>query len=169
MSRQNKQILYGSAFLIIILTIVGVFLYNFLKPAPTCFDNIKNQDEEDIDCGGANCIVCELKHDPLSTTSVKIFDQGDFLFILGELKNSSLNYGATKFQYMISLNAANGKPIYTISNQSYIYPAQARKMLVAVINKKDNPAVSWDLISESNSKLTVSNPEWVLKNIFARP
>ncbi len=54
---------------ITILIIVGIFLvlvgtgiyYAFLKPAPTCFDGIKNQDEEEIDCGGSICISCEIK------------------------------------------------------------------------------------------------------------
>ena len=37
-------------------------LYYFSHLPDTCSDGIKNQDEEDIDCGGAVCPACALKH-----------------------------------------------------------------------------------------------------------
>jgi len=47
--RIRKQITI-SIIVILFLALVGVGVYYvFLKPGPTCFDGIKNQDEEEID------------------------------------------------------------------------------------------------------------------------
>lgn len=36
-------------------------IYTEQKPAETCFDGIKNRDEEDADCGGSYCDPCETE------------------------------------------------------------------------------------------------------------
>jgi len=38
--------------------VIGATSYR--KTAETCSDNIKNQDEQSVDCGGKNCAACEM-------------------------------------------------------------------------------------------------------------
>ena len=47
--RIRKQITIV-AIVVLFFVIAGAWLYFVLKPEPTCFDGIKNQDEEEIDC-----------------------------------------------------------------------------------------------------------------------
>jgi len=52
MSRGWKKFIYGVFFLAVFGLIVWGFYEIVLKPTPTCFEQIKNQGEEDVDCGG---------------------------------------------------------------------------------------------------------------------
>lgn len=48
-------------FVIAPVVLVGFWAFTKLLPAPTCFDNRKNQRELDVDCGGP-CAPCELRN-----------------------------------------------------------------------------------------------------------
>lgn len=55
----KRQALYaGSIFLGIILILAGVWFLFFFR-LPTCSDNILNQNEEGIDCGGVCATLCQ--------------------------------------------------------------------------------------------------------------
>ncbi|MFA6339184.1 MAG: hypothetical protein WCW87_03970 [Candidatus Paceibacterota bacterium] len=57
----KRKFLYTTTFLIIISIIIGVPTYLHFKKPPTCFDTIKNQDEEGVDCGGVCQKLCAEK------------------------------------------------------------------------------------------------------------
>ena len=42
---------------ILIVTLILISIFQLLE---TCSDKIKNQDEEDVDCGGSACSPCAL-------------------------------------------------------------------------------------------------------------
>lgn len=56
----RKSLLY----IVLLLTLVGACTpedqLDNLWIGPTCHDGIRNQDEEDIDCGGRRCSACEV-------------------------------------------------------------------------------------------------------------
>jgi len=102
MKRIFKQIAYGSLFLIIFF-LVGFTVYKIYKPRPTCFDNVKNQRESGVDCGGP-CINCELKNLKISQTEVNVFPAGDAKVNLAvKIINPSLNYWAKNFGYTFNV------------------------------------------------------------------
>jgi len=54
----KRQLIYGGTVVFIILTIIGLWLFSrFYKP-PTCKDQVQNQGELGVDCGGPCAIVC---------------------------------------------------------------------------------------------------------------
>ena len=57
MTRLAKQIIIAIIFFLI-LAGFGFLVYWNILPNPSCFDNIQNQNEEGIDCGGP-CQSCE--------------------------------------------------------------------------------------------------------------
>ena len=71
-----KQLLYGFLYLLA-LSLISLAVYRiYFYEAPTCFDNIQNQDETAIDCGGL-CVSCIIKNARLETEDIKILDAGD--------------------------------------------------------------------------------------------
>lgn len=65
--RKIKKLLIILIYLVV-LFVVGFFVFNVLQDKPTCYDGIKNQLEEGIDCGGP-CAPCE---EEISVVDLKV-------------------------------------------------------------------------------------------------
>lgn len=146
MNRFIKQLSYGLLFLLIAGIIVGGVVY-FFWPAPTCFDNKLNQDEEDIDCGGQNCISCDLKNNqPLKVSSLEIFDNGNkTVTVLGEINNSNLKIGAEDVLYTINLIDRASKNIFSKTGKTFVYPGKNRTVIEAGIDVEPKLAFKGEL------------------------
>lgn len=153
MTRLEKQFLYGGIYLIFWLVVGFSVYYFFFLGAPGCFDNIKNQDEEGMDCGGP-CISCALKNaQPLLVSPVDIFDNGNNnLTILGEIYNPNALVGAERFNYEISLYSGAGRELYHKKNQGFIYPAATKVIIETGVNLGAGEAAT--------GKITVKDIVW---------
>jgi hypothetical protein len=146
-----------------ILFVVGLFLalvmtgvyYAFLKPAPTCFDNIKNQDEEEVDCGGANCIACEIKTlKQVEVTWAQLIPLGQNTYDLAaKIKNPNPNFGTTFVNYEFDLKDAAGQIVGKKTGTTFILPNSSKYIIE---NNFASPAaaVSVDLAIDTGDKLT---------------
>jgi len=122
-----------------ILFVVGLFLvlvgigiyYAFLKPAPTCFDNIKNQDEEEIDCGGSVCISCEIK--TLKEVEV-IWAQAiplnqNLYDLAAKIRNPNPNFGNPGVKYEFQLKDKSGQIIGKKSGTTFVLPNSTKYII----------------------------------------
>ena len=99
MHRFLKQFIYGLLYLSIVALLAGGVYYFYFIPNPSCFDNIKNQEETEVDCGGS-CIDCELLTIALEVDEPQVFSAGNLKStILGRVVNRSVNYGFYSFEY----------------------------------------------------------------------
>ncbi|MGC8981768.1 MAG: hypothetical protein ACP5JU_02355 [Minisyncoccia bacterium] len=165
--RRQKQILYGIIFFSIFL-IFSFLIYNFLfKPKPSCYDGIKNQGEEGIDCGGP-CIPCEvLKLSPLRKSEAKILIYPDnTLDLIASVGNPNDNYGVKKFSYRFLIYGNND--FKQVSGESFILPLEKKyiletnlKMPGFQIRKVDFeisfPIENWKKIEENKVKIDLLN------------
>lgn len=103
MWRTRRQL---TAFLIVAIIVGGigfVFVRNLL-PEPTCFDNRRNQGEEDTDCGGS-CLPCIFRN----KKSVQVFwtqitpVRGGVYDVVSEIKNPNDALGISEFEYLLKL------------------------------------------------------------------
>jgi len=128
--RTKKQIIIGFIFLLI-LAGFGFLIYSgYIKPEPSCNDGIKNQDEEDIDCGGS-CDSCELINiKELEVLSVKVVaSQDNFYDLAAQIKNPNQNYGSGNVLYQFELYDSNDNLIIQYSGSTYILPNQTKYLL----------------------------------------
>ncbi|MEK7115130.1 MAG: hypothetical protein AAB847_02115 [Patescibacteria group bacterium] len=134
MRRFLKQVIYGVLFLLI-LALVGGAIFYFFWPKASCTDNKLNQNEEGVDCGG-QCIPCALKNpEPLTISSVEIFDNGNnTVTVLGEIHNPNQLLGSENFTYTINLFDKNGKNIFSEDRETFIYPGKNRTIVEAAID-----------------------------------
>lgn len=124
--RRAKQIFYGTGFLAVFLLFITGIYYLWFKPAPSCFDNRKNQGEVGVDCGGS-CAACELKTlAPLRVNWTRYFPADNQTIIVSEIKNSNENYGASSFSYTIDVYDRGGAPQGSVRGTSHIYPSQIK-------------------------------------------
>jgi len=154
MNRTTKQLIYGAVYLVIaLLVILGVYGIWFRK-MPTCFDNIQNQGETGVDCGGP-CVPCALKNLSIDTSVKPMPLQAgtDQSVILLTFKDDSGDYGAD-FSYNVVVDSVIlGEQIDAFNGTSSIAPDGSRYIVLTGI--PDNAA---DI---GSINLTTSNVSWV--------
>lgn len=159
-SRFLKQFIYGAGFLAFWALIITLVYFVWLKPTPTCSDNIQNQGETGVDCGGP-CEPCELKNlVPLGSTWVKYFPAGSETAIVTQINNTNIKWGADSFTYSIDIFGASSTRIQTITGTSFIYSGEIK--YIFELAKIDSKKIS-------GVEISLSNPNWKNEADFPRP
>lgn len=124
-----KQAIIGFLTVIFLFSIGGGF-YLIFRPDPTCFDNKKNQGEEDIDCGGP-CPSCEIKTLlPLEVSDILFFPYQDKVDLAAKVLNKNLEWGVKNFQYeFILIGDDNQKQ--KISAEDFILPGEIKYLVIS--------------------------------------
>lgn len=138
--RLRKQIIVALVFLGI-LSLIGGGIYLTNRSSPTCFDNKRNQEEEDVDCGGP-CILCELKYNPplsLADSPILLINQNNKVDILFKITNLSQEWGAQEFSYKVTLIGSNNEK-QTFIKSGFIFPHEIRYFIVSNIAVAFNPS-----------------------------
>ena len=138
--RIRKQIIVALVFLGI-FSLIGGGIYLTHRSAPTCFDNKRNQGEEDVDCGGP-CILCELKYNPplsLADPPVLLVHQKNKVDILFKITNLSQEWGAQEFFYKVILIGFNQEKQEFIKS-GFIFPHEIRYFIVPNITVAFEPS-----------------------------
>lgn len=137
--RLKKQIIIALVFLGL-FSLIGGTIYLTHRSTPTCFDNRRNQGEEDIDCGGP-CISCDLKYNPplsLAGAPVFLINQKSQVDILFKITNLSQEWGVKDFSYKIILIGSNGEKQEFIKS-GFIFPHEIRYFIVSNITAAFKP------------------------------
>lgn len=75
--QRSKIVIFFS---VVIFTIVAVYIQINTYKAPSCFDNILNQDEYGVDCGGVCELMCQSQIQPLRTLWTRSYRVSDTLW-----------------------------------------------------------------------------------------
>jgi hypothetical protein len=161
-SRLVRQLIYGAVYLAIVLfIIIGIYLNNF-KAAPSCFDEKRNQGEEEIDCGGP-CQDCALRRLEPITTETELIPTGDMVSVVIRFTNPNIFYGSNNFSYTLTLHDSSGAEVNSINRSSLIYPGEFQKTIIEA-----NIPTSINSIGFS-PKVVLSGFDWISAEEFSRP
>ncbi|MDQ1284157.1 MAG: hypothetical protein QG620_505 [Patescibacteria group bacterium] len=149
----RKRIIIAAAYLAVFaLVVFGI--YSLLKPEETCVDGVKNQNEEDIDCGGV-CKKCEK----MEALDLKIINYGflesgapgeyDFWAML---ENPNGTLGTGKFRYEAIFKDAEGRVISQKTGESFILPGEKKYIVENNILSPDRPV---------SAEIKLKEAEWV--------
>lgn len=156
MSRRTKQVVYGIFYLAVLSIIVTVIYFLFLRPSPSCFDNIKNEGETGVDCGGPCARLCIPSSIRQITTlgNVQVFSPlAGHVSVLAELENANADFGASSFDYTVTLYGADGSStVATLTGSSFAYADEIKYIAFP------NEAVPAPVYS---ANIAVSNVQWV--------
>jgi hypothetical protein len=102
----GKRLMILGVIALILLSIAGVAAYFTLHKAPSCIDNIENQGEEGIDCGGPCSRLCSaLEKDPIVSYARPV-QSGTRTDVVAYIQNP--NSAAVKSaKYVVELYDAN--------------------------------------------------------------
>ncbi len=160
-SRIVKQFIYGFGYLSIMASLLvgGYFIFAYSRVS--CFDNLKNQNEEEIDCGGG-CISCALKNlAPLRVLPMKIFNAEGSTTVFVQIQNSNLEYAAKSFSYQFNLYNDQGIKIFTFDDQRLVYAGDTVSFTLPVLEATFSKI--------ARSELLISQVDWTPKDTFSKP
>lgn len=128
--RKTKQIIIAGVYGLLIF-LVAYLIYGFFKPEETCFDGARNQNEEEIDCGGV-CRACER----LEALSLEIKEIGStrsgregFLDGYARIENPNSSLGGEKINYEFKVLDREGNQIGNRQGASFILPQESKYIL----------------------------------------
>lgn len=134
-------------FYLLVFSLVGTGFYYLLKPAETCSDGIKNQNEQGIDCGGRCAKKCEaeiifkdLIVGKIGAVPSGINGQYDFY---AKVKNPNDFYGSKKINYEIIFKDSAENIIASKKGFNFILPGEEKYVIETNINSSSEP-VSFD-------------------------
>lgn len=158
----RKRIIIGIAYLAI-FSGIGFGWHYFFGPEATCSDGIKNQNEEDVDCGGvcAACQKIEAKPLEIGETGIldsTISDQYDFYALVS---NPNSVYGSDSFAYSVKLKDGSGNVITEKKGSSYILPGDSKYVVETNVAAVSRP---------SSVEFSIVATDWVeFMSYYERP
>jgi hypothetical protein len=128
--RNKKRIKIISVYLIIFLILILIFYFSF-RTKETCFDGIKNQNEEGVDCGDVckKCEKIEAKNIIVSKAGAietGIVGQKDFF---AEVYNPNDRYGSKLFQYEFVFKNSSDEKVFSKKGSSFILPGEKKYVI----------------------------------------
>jgi hypothetical protein len=145
---------------ILILAFLGWVIYLRFGPAKaTCTDKIKNQNEEDVDCGGV-CGACKkIEAQDLIPRGVELVDSGTQgqVDVLGQIENPNSSFGSKKFEYQFDFKDASGNVFFSKKGESFILPGEKKYIVENNVPLPQKPEFL---------KLKILSSEWVEFNSF---
>lgn len=151
----RKRLFKQTIIAFIFFSLVGglVFLIFYInQPEPTCFDGIKNQNEEEIDCGGV-CSPCELVYarDIELKQAMAISTEQGYYDLVALVKNPNPNYGSSRVFYSFDLYNNAGQLVGSFPGETHILPNQEKYLI------KLKAAAPQKI---SRVEVSIEEPEW---------
>ncbi len=110
----------------IALLLVATVSWVGLKPAPSCFDGERNQDEGGVDCGGVCERVCLSDVKSIQEVWTRVLPLGNnFYSVATLLKNPNQEYGARTLHYSLKLFDTKNFLVSTERGQVFINPQES--------------------------------------------
>lgn len=127
--RTFKQITIGAAYLFL-AALIGFLIYWAYRPDPSCSDGIKNQSEEEVDCGGP-CLSCELMHiqDLQVEWSRVLTGAAGLQDVVVRVKNPNLNHGSAAVPYVLYLYDQGGSAMESVTGETFVLPGQTKYLI----------------------------------------
>jgi hypothetical protein len=171
--RVKKQILVGFIFMLIFASI-SFLSYFLIKGSPTCDDNIKNQGEQGIDCGGP-CAACKPVLKPIEVIWVNFLAMGNnFYDVVAKIKNPNPNHGSGYLPYVFEFYDSKDQLIGQSQGVDFILPNQTKYLLNIKASAPDNVAkvkisfknkeINWQKLKEDYQppQLTITQKKYLI-------
>lgn len=148
-----KRLIIIAIYILIIAAVVMAFYYVF-RAKPTCNDGIKNQGEEEIDCGGP----CEKKCESMpNIQNVEIIEK--YLIPAGQsqydalvtIHNPNSLFGIANLDYSFDFTGSAGNVITSKDGTSFLLPGETKYIFAFNVNLSPTDAKSFNFRIKSFS------------------
>ena len=126
LNRTTKRLVISSIYVLIILVIMGG---SYWSKQPTCNDNIKNGQEEGVDCGMVACgKACASSIQALVVQDARLIKTpiGDY-DMAALVYNPNVDYGTDSTDYdLVLVDSTKKRNCHVKNNSFYILPGQTK-------------------------------------------
>ncbi len=142
----------------IILIIAGV-IYARMRPAATCEDGLKNQNEEGVDCGGVCQKTCTPVAQKLVVGQMGVVPSGiagkyDFYV---KVTNPNATFGDKNFYYTLNFKNSSGTVIATRKGSNFILPGETKYVIESNVVAAEKP---------TTFDFAINSADWVEFNSY---
>ncbi len=122
--RRRNTILFAIGSLIVLILAIPLY-FKYANKAPTCFDDIQNQGEEGIDCGGPCALLCaDDTHPPLTVFS-RLFKIGYGTYsALALVENPNQKTYSYELDYEFRVYDSNNVLLFTVPGKTFVPPGR---------------------------------------------
>ena len=145
-SRVQKQIFIGFIYIVLFAAVSAGIMFGMGRGGEdaSCFDDLKNQTEEGIDCGGV-CPACQgIVGKPIKDLIVRqahIVPVGEKIYdAFAVVENPNGLYGGEEVAYLFTFIDGQGGILRTVRGKTYIYPQEERFIITQAIALSSPPA-----------------------------
>lgn len=165
MKRTFKQLIYGLFYIILFGAIIFGIYSIYIKPAPSCFNGVQDQNEEGIDCGGVCSKFCLPSNliDIETSGQAQIFHPASSsISVMAEVQNRNADFAAQDLPYKFSFYDNQGNILYERYGNSFVYASEIKYITEFNLNFPD----AYKIVTVGFS---VGEAKWVPKSLFGQP
>lgn len=138
---------------------LSVVLISAFYQTPSCADNVQNQDEEGVDCGGSCPYLCAAQKQPPTVLFTKVLtNDAGRADVVAMVENKNAGVAAKNVPYKISLFGADRLPIGEVSGTLDIPPGATVPVYVPKAASSERKVASAFLIIDSSAPRWFSMP-----------
>jgi len=120
--RDTKRTIAAIIFLTLVVGVIFMVTRPGEQPVASCFDGIRNQGEEDVDCGGP-CQACRPEPEVLVVSDIAMIPAENRRFdVAFKITNPNLDFGASSIQYTIETKTVSGQVVEIRKGEAFIAP-----------------------------------------------
>jgi hypothetical protein len=147
---------------------IGFWVFSKFLPQPACTDNIKNQEELAVDCGGP-CGPCELKNPkPLTLFWARVVPAREGVYdVAAEIQNENTVLSSTNLEYEFTLSDDLG-PVAFRKGKTFVFAQERLHVIEANIPTVRSPtkvvfkvtSVDWQFRKEPKPNIVVEKRDY---------
>ena len=119
----QRQLFYAGIVLVAIAVVAVISWFSFFYRTPTCFDGVRNQEEEGVDCGGSCALMCEAPTvSALWARSVKV--AAGVYHAVAMVRNPSTTAGTESLPYKFYLYDAENILVAERTGTMTLHPGE---------------------------------------------
>ena len=166
--RLKRQVSIATIFFIVLLLVL-FFIFSKEKEVPSCFDGALNQDEEQIDCGGAFCVSClefYFEDTQILSSDFLLFEES--YDVIARVKNTNSQHGTDDLVYNFKFYDKYNNFLKEEKGKSYILAGETKYIAKSNLEVEGEPAfvkfevepVTWKEQRRTSIKLPIFSKKY---------
>lgn len=160
-----KQLLYGLFYLAVFGVVIFIIYLIWFKPAPSCFNGVRDVGEEGVDCGevcSGACVDPNSSQIQISELAQIFHPTATSISLMVQVQNPNSEIAAENFPYKFVLRDVQGNILHEVSGESFVYASEIK--YIAEFNLQFP-----DISRITSADFVLGMPRWVSKTLFAKP
>lgn len=152
----RRRLIIGLIVVTVVLALLAAILAYFLYEAPSCSDNVQNQDEAGVDCGGSCQFLCTAREIPPTVLFTGIIQNASGRTdLVSSVVNKNTDSAAKDVPYKISLYDVRGSLIKEVKGSMDLPPRTTVPIFIPGIT------LSGQSVVRAFLEIASSAPKWV--------